>query len=306
MLTDENERINTRLTSLQHLLHHERFDREERDIGEHQELTLLRTALVQLESCLPSILLNSSDVASISTQTPQVDIADAITAVENMARRRLVITDFPDVETYVEPEEEHAEVADGVEEKGIDDQVMLDVADARIREVGTSDAVQKSKATKKALPTPSPETFSTTSTAAFEDGTKPDYGTMVWARIASHPWYPAVVYDENMPGIPANVLASKPKQASSPSKDEKEKVWCVVSFFDEKRGWVPLQKLRMLGNEQALDDDMLAMKSRMQRKWPSRERAKVLAAYQAAMDNIAPEGDEEELQLSSLEEIFMG
>ncbi len=194
MLTDENERINTRLTSsflscypsillftrtgLQHLLHHERFDREERDIGEHQELTLLRTALVQLESCLPSILLNSSDVASISTQTPQVDIADAITAVENMARRRLVITDFPDVETYVEPEEEHAEVADGVEEKGIDDQVMLDVADARIREVGTSDAVQKSKATKKALPTPSPETFSTTSTAAFEDGTKPDYGTM--------------------------------------------------------------------------------------------------------------------------------
>ncbi|KAF8916975.1 hypothetical protein CPB85DRAFT_1431597 [Mucidula mucida] len=51
---------------------------------------------------------------------------------------------------------------------------------------------------------------------------------------------------------------------------------------------------------------MLVMKSRLQRKWPSRERAKVLAAYQAAMDNIAPEGDEEELQLSSLEEIFMG
>lgn len=244
--------------------------------------------------------------------------AEAIGAVERMARRRLIITDLPDVETYdfedqqeqeeKRPEEDEGE-SDDDDEQSLDDDVRMDDEPTPAGPAaGTGEGgkkVQKKERKKKkkkqeketrqqSESSSSDDSEDPMTAAVFEDGDVPEAGTMVWARLPSHPWYPAVVYDEG----PANIMESRPR---SRGKD-KDKNYCLVNFFDERKSWAWLllpaapNRLRMFGYSDVLDGDMVAEDSRLQAtqqvwrkaafggrrggggRWGKKEREKVLTA----------------------------
>ncbi|KAG8990758.1 nuA3 HAT complex component nto1 [Tulasnella sp. JGI-2019a] len=78
-------------------------------------------------------------------------------------------------------------------------------------------------------------------------------GTLVWAKIESYPWTPAVVFeDDDVDEIPPSVLRAKPK---------KESVHHLVRFYDDAEAhawaWLPREKLHLLGEDKDLDQWIL-------------------------------------------------
>ncbi|KAG8852961.1 nuA3 HAT complex component nto1 [Tulasnella sp. 330] len=74
-------------------------------------------------------------------------------------------------------------------------------------------------------------------------------GTLVWAKIESYPWTPAVVFeDDDIEEIPVSVLKSKPKRGH---------VFHLVRFYDDAAAhawaWLPREKLQLLGEDKDLD-----------------------------------------------------
>ncbi|KAH9930247.1 uncharacterized protein B0H18DRAFT_1116943 [Fomitopsis serialis] len=94
------------------------------------------------------------------------------------------------------------------------------------------------------------------------EGESLEGGTLVWAKAKTFPWWPAVVFESDDPAIPKRIkgLWSGKQAADGPLH--------IVQFFDRHNSWQCLQldKLRLLGENQELDQDMLATVSKMQ-KW---------------------------------------
>ncbi|KAK7031458.1 Bromodomain and phd finger-containing protein 3 [Favolaschia claudopus] len=109
-------------------------------------------------------------------------------------------------------------------------------------------------------------------------------GTLVWAKAASFPWWPAIVYDDKDLDIPPNVLAETLQQRK---KGKGKGFLYIVRFFDEgKARWqyLPMEKMRQLGEIKELDQDMLAKNSVRQGKgWGKRSaHAECQRAYRYA------------------------
>ncbi|KAF8196835.1 hypothetical protein K438DRAFT_2121282 [Mycena galopus ATCC 62051] len=119
-------------------------------------------------------------------------------------------------------------------------------------------------------------------------------GTLVWAKAASFPWWPAVVFSlDSDPMIPPKVLAEA--QVERKKLKNKEHLY-IVRFFDKTKSWqyLPLEKMRQLGEIKELDQDMLA-KNSVRQSWRSKHskgyHAECQVAYEEAMDEMES-GDE--------------
>ncbi|KAG8948796.1 nuA3 HAT complex component nto1 [Tulasnella sp. 424] len=74
-------------------------------------------------------------------------------------------------------------------------------------------------------------------------------GTLVWAKQATFPYFPAVVFEEDdVDEIPRNVLADKEVYAEQAGEDGP---MTLVRFYDTTSswGWIPPSKIKMLGED---------------------------------------------------------
>ncbi|KAG7094890.1 hypothetical protein E1B28_005697 [Marasmius oreades] len=117
-------------------------------------------------------------------------------------------------------------------------------------------------------------------------------GTLVWAKSGTYPWWPAVIWEDDDPGVPGNIKVMK--QAGQ--RKSKGKVVHVVQFFDKGHSWqaLTLEKLRMLGEDKELDEDLLAASSRRQRWKNHSSRAECRDAYRKATFEMETDGGEGE------------
>ncbi|CDO69700.1 hypothetical protein BN946_scf184851.g88 [Trametes cinnabarina] len=82
----------------------------------------------------------------------------------------------------------------------------------------------------------------------LKPGERLEGGTLVWAKIESYPWWPAVVFEEDDPEVPPSVLARAP----SPEPDLE-----LVKFYEKKHinnwAWVKHKNMRYLGEDDRKD-----------------------------------------------------
>ncbi|KAI9067920.1 hypothetical protein FKP32DRAFT_1619507 [Trametes sanguinea] len=112
----------------------------------------------------------------------------------------------------------------------------------------------------------------------LKPGERLEGGTLVWAKIESFPWWPAVVFEEDDPEVPPSVLASAP--ARQPDLE-------LVKFYEKKHinnwAWVKHKNMRCLGEDDWLDAQMLAPTSKYQRWRNTARRTECRNAYQDAL-----------------------
>ncbi|KAJ8081889.1 hypothetical protein PM082_007735 [Marasmius tenuissimus] len=111
----------------------------------------------------------------------------------------------------------------------------------------------------------------------LDDGKLLPGGTLVWAKSGSYPWWPAVIWEADDPTVPVNIVELCKKE----QKKRKGKTIHIIQFFDKTSSWqcLTLDKLRMLGEDQALDEDLIAANSRRQRWRSANARAECRDAY---------------------------
>ncbi|KAF8638766.1 hypothetical protein AX17_001982 [Amanita inopinata Kibby_2008] len=114
---------------------------------------------------------------------------------------------------------------------------------------------------------------------AIREGQVLEGGTLVWAKAKTYPWWPAVVFEYDDPNIPLRV-----KSECGP-RTRKGVPLYMVRFFDKGKTWDYLahDKLRMLGEFAALDDELLSAKSMKQRWKSTSSRFDCQSAYKEAM-----------------------
>ncbi|KAJ8483195.1 hypothetical protein ONZ51_g4868 [Trametes cubensis] len=121
----------------------------------------------------------------------------------------------------------------------------------------------------------------------LKPGERLEGGTLVWAKIESFPWWPAVVFEADDPEIPESVLARAP-----PREADLE----LVKFYEKKHinnwAWVRHKNMRYLGEDDWLDAQMLAPTSRYQRWRTSTRRTECRKAYQDALAEMDIENPE--------------
>ncbi|WAR53179.1 hypothetical protein PtB15_2B610 [Puccinia triticina] len=73
-------------------------------------------------------------------------------------------------------------------------------------------------------------------------------GTLVWAKVHGHPWFPAEVGLPDDPAVPQSMLDKQPT-------DGKIEQYVLVMFFDRQRSWQWVQRrnTRLLGESDELD-----------------------------------------------------
>ncbi|KII86055.1 hypothetical protein PLICRDRAFT_44511 [Plicaturopsis crispa FD-325 SS-3] len=114
-------------------------------------------------------------------------------------------------------------------------------------------------------------------------------GTLVWAKVSGYPWFPGVVFDETTEGIPRRTLNDKPQGSLGALH--------LVNFYDHGRSWVWAQneQLLPLGEDEALDQDLIANNSKRQKWKNSKAKTDCRAAYRLAMTpEESVEGSQEE------------
>ncbi|KIO29102.1 hypothetical protein M407DRAFT_6452 [Tulasnella calospora MUT 4182] len=77
-------------------------------------------------------------------------------------------------------------------------------------------------------------------------------GTLVWAKQATFPYFPAVVFEEDdVDEIPPNVLADKEVYAEQAKQANEDGPMTLVRFYDTTSswGWIRPSKIKMLGED---------------------------------------------------------
>ncbi|PSR93891.1 hypothetical protein PHLCEN_2v4584 [Hermanssonia centrifuga] len=125
-----------------------------------------------------------------------------------------------------------------------------------------------------------------------EDGKFLEGGTLVWAKAETYPWWPAVVYEPDDPEVAPNALLEK-----QPSEIKSQQLH-LVQFFDQRSlwGWFEPSKLRMLGENDELDADMVAANSKRQKWKTPRARDACRKAYRRATAEMETAGREEQTE----------
>jgi len=118
---------------------------------------------------------------------------------------------------------------------------------------------------------------------SIQKGQTLEGGTLVWAKAKTYPWWPAVVYEYDDPRIPLVV------KMEGEGHIKRGSAIYMVQFFDRTRSWAFLShdKLRMLGDHQGLDDDLLK-----KQRWKSpANKAECKLAYDEAMAEMETASD---------------
>ncbi|KAJ6566579.1 hypothetical protein B0H19DRAFT_1066870 [Mycena capillaripes] len=112
-------------------------------------------------------------------------------------------------------------------------------------------------------------------------------GTLVWAKAVAFPWWPATVFHDDDPSIPAKVLAQSHAQREKLKEKDKDFLH-VVRFYDKTKSWqhLSLDKMRELGESKELDQAMLSKKSKIQPRWKGNQWAECRTAYHEAMKEM--------------------
>ncbi|TFK34042.1 hypothetical protein BDQ12DRAFT_690301 [Crucibulum laeve] len=129
------------------------------------------------------------------------------------------------------------------------------------------------------------------------DGKNLEGGTLVWAKIGSYPWWPAVVFEEDHPAIPGHVY-----KTYKATRAKRKKRLHIVQFFDKNKSWQFLMSnhLRMLGESEILDQDMLATVS-VRQKWKNNDRELCRQAFRDAMAEMEKPGEEDDDEEAGVE-----
>ncbi|EPT02926.1 hypothetical protein FOMPIDRAFT_1047297 [Fomitopsis schrenkii] len=107
--------------------------------------------------------------------------------------------------------------------------------------------------------------------------------------LDTFPWWPAVVFEADDVAIPKRIV-----DWSIRMEEDADGPLHIVRFFDSKNTWqcLELERMRMLGENHELDQDMLANVSRMQ-KWKSpKMRQQCRDAFRRAMAERETDDDE--------------
>ncbi|KAK7463006.1 hypothetical protein VKT23_007588 [Stygiomarasmius scandens] len=121
-------------------------------------------------------------------------------------------------------------------------------------------------------------------TIALKNGEKLPGGTLVWAKSSTFPWWPAVVFDADNETVPGNIKFMLQESL----RKNKEKDLYIVQFYDKTSSWqcIPISKLRYLGEDKELDDDMLAKSSKRQKWKTAQTRSECIDAHRDALESI--------------------
>ncbi|THU93626.1 hypothetical protein K435DRAFT_757245 [Dendrothele bispora CBS 962.96] len=126
----------------------------------------------------------------------------------------------------------------------------------------------------------------------LKSGEKLPGGTLVWAKSSTFPWWPAVVFDADNETVPVNIK----EMLQEAIRKSKEKEMYIVQFFDKTSSWQcnPVSKLRYLGEDKELDDDMLSKTSKRQ-KWKNATiRNECTEAFKDAQNSIEEDDSSQE------------
>ncbi|KAI0640714.1 hypothetical protein C8Q79DRAFT_921056 [Trametes meyenii] len=120
----------------------------------------------------------------------------------------------------------------------------------------------------------------------LKHGERLEGGTLVWAKIESFPWWPAVVFEEDDLEIPESVLARAPPREAD---------LVLVRFYEKKHinnwAWVRHRNMRYLGEDDSLDAQMLAPTSKYQRWRSASRRTECRNAYQDALAEMEADAE---------------
>nr|XP_019048061.1 hypothetical protein I302_04683 [Kwoniella bestiolae CBS 10118]OCF26991.1 hypothetical protein I302_04683 [Kwoniella bestiolae CBS 10118] len=191
--------------------------------------------------------------------------------------------------------EEREETPEEVEEVEGVDQAEETKEDADEKS-GSSKAKAKDKDTGKAKMKITSVSPKKTKQGLKRDAEQYTPGTLVWARIHTFPYFPAMIIDlADTEDIPADVLAVEAKERAA-AKTAGRKIW-LVNFFDASAsyGWIMEDKLDLLGVDPDLDALYLAGKERNKSsKHKSHAIRMVKKGYRQAMASMQSEDEEDE------------
>ncbi|PCH36434.1 hypothetical protein WOLCODRAFT_134245 [Wolfiporia cocos MD-104 SS10] len=113
-------------------------------------------------------------------------------------------------------------------------------------------------------------------------------GTLVWAKAATFPWWPAVIFETDDSGVPPRVLEQYHETA-----DRNIGPLHIIRFFDNQNSWQLLRpdKFMMLGEDMKLDESLLAGSSKLQKWKTAKIRNQCRAAYRRAMAEMETDGE---------------
>lgn len=88
----------------------------------------------------------------------------------------------------------------------------------------------------------------------MDDDNPFEVSTLCWAKLEGYPFFPAEIFDAKSEVVPANVQKSRPAHLHV----DEERIF-LVRFFDNTRtfGWIAQSKLRLLFEDEELDQRML-------------------------------------------------
>ncbi|KAF7794968.1 hypothetical protein EIP86_006111 [Pleurotus ostreatoroseus] len=128
-------------------------------------------------------------------------------------------------------------------------------------------------------------------------------GTLVWAKLPTYPWWPAVVFEPDDPNTDVGVSKTR-----TPQEIKKQQLH-LVRFYDNRdywrvirehwpfvilTEWMEPEKMRMLGEDKELDEDMLASSSSIQKWKKPRQREALRKSYRRAMAEMETGGADEQ------------
>ncbi|KAF9465621.1 hypothetical protein BDZ94DRAFT_1189141 [Collybia nuda] len=125
------------------------------------------------------------------------------------------------------------------------------------------------------------------------NGTKLEGGVLVWAKAGRFPWWPAVIFEDDDPQVPPNILAeclSKRTKTNDPDVQ-------IIRFFDKTDSWqfLPLKFLKEFGEDTELDSEMIAANSRYQNWKNGSVRADCREAYRRALAEMETDNEVAEM-----------
>ncbi|KAJ3565446.1 hypothetical protein NP233_g7624 [Leucocoprinus birnbaumii] len=125
---------------------------------------------------------------------------------------------------------------------------------------------------------------SSMASVAVSEGGKVEGGTLVWAKADSYPWWPAVIFEQDDPDVPRNIL-----QGCLDARDKRKVKLYILRFFDKNQSWqyLPHDRLLLLGEDQDVDTELTT-----RQRWKSANvRRDCCDAYKLAMSEMETNSD---------------